>query len=108
MNNKFLISIISLLLSVQVFAHIPKNLQKPPLKSKSLQTRNGSCAPATKQIDQEINNVRARLLNGGDVWWDLTRGRYIVPKIEAGSGKLEVSSIFAGEFGSEDTIRQVH
>ena len=66
------------------------------MKSKSLQTRNGSCAPATKQIDQEINNVRARLLNGGDVWWDLTRGRYIVPKIEAGSGKLEVSSIFAG------------
>lgn len=52
--------------------------------------------------------MRARLLNGGDVWWDLTRGRYIVPKIEAGSGKLEVSSIFAGEFGSEDTIRQVH
>lgn len=96
MKNKFLFSIISLILSVQVFAHIPKNLQKPPMKSKTLSTRNGSCAPATKQIDQEINNVRARLLNGGDVWWDLNRGRYVVPKIEAGSGKLEVSSLYAG------------
>jgi hypothetical protein len=55
------------------------------------------CAQATGQIDQQINNIRARLLNGGDVWWDLNgNGRYIVPKVEPGSGEEEVSSIFAG------------
>jgi hypothetical protein len=55
-----------------------------------------NCAQATAQIDMSINNVRARLLNGGDVWWDLRDGKYIVPKVTPGSGILEVSSIFAG------------
>lgn len=64
--------------------------------AKRLQARGGACAPATKQIDLEINNVRARLLNGGDCWWDLNKGSYIVPKPEAGSGKKPVSAIFAG------------
>lgn len=54
------------------------------------------CLASTKQVDISINNVRARLMNGGDMWWDLEDGRYIVPKVELGSGKLEVSSLFAG------------
>jgi len=54
------------------------------------------CAQSTSQIDMAINNVRARLLGGGDVWWDLEDGQYIVPKVEPGSGQPEVSSIFAG------------
>ena len=53
------------------------------------------CVSAGAQTDQAINNVRARLLAGGDVWWDgQTNGRYIVPKVEP--GEEEVSSIFAG------------
>ncbi|MBN8678054.1 MAG: hypothetical protein J0M29_07495 [Chitinophagales bacterium] len=54
------------------------------------------CANSESQIDQAINNVRARLLGGGDCWWDLNRGRYIVPKVDPASGQPEVSSIFAG------------
>ncbi len=55
------------------------------------------CAPATSETDMAINNVRARLLGGGDVWWDLSsNGRYIVPKVDPASGLDEVSSIFAG------------
>lgn len=46
--------------------------------------------------DMDINNVRARLLGGGDVWWDLNNGRYIVPKVDPASGQTEVSAIFAG------------
>ncbi len=54
------------------------------------------CVPSSAQTDQSINNVRARLLTGGDVWWDgQGEGRYIVPKQEPGSGVPEVSSIFA-------------
>ncbi|MBX2817065.1 MAG: hypothetical protein KTR24_13750, partial [Saprospiraceae bacterium] len=54
------------------------------------------CAPATSETDMSINNVRARLLGGGDVWWDLSVGRYIVPQVDPASGLDEVSSIFAG------------
>jgi hypothetical protein len=53
-----------------------------------------ACDNATAQIDMEINNVRARLTTGGDVWWDGDNGRYIVPKPPPGVS--EVSSIFAG------------
>jgi len=52
------------------------------------------CAAAGEQIDMSINNVRARLLSGGDVWWDGSNGRYIVPKVEP--GQEEISSIYAG------------
>ncbi len=52
------------------------------------------CQPAESQYDMEINNVRARLLTGGDIWWNLQDGRYIVPK--PAPGFPEVSSIFAG------------
>jgi hypothetical protein len=54
------------------------------------------CANSESQIDQDINNVRARLLGGGDCWWDFTDGRYIVPKVDVTSNQAEVSSIFAG------------
>jgi len=55
------------------------------------------CVAAEAQIDQSINNVRARLLTGGDVWWNGSdQGRYIVPKVTPGSGVPEKSSIFAG------------
>ncbi len=53
-----------------------------------------NCNQATQGTDLDINNVRARLLNGGDMWWDLNKGKYIVPKVPL--GQPEVSSIFAG------------
>ena len=49
---------------------------------------------AKAQIDQDVNNVRARLTTGGDVWWDRGDGKYVVPKVPL--GQTEVSSIFAG------------
>ncbi len=52
------------------------------------------CAPADSEVDQNINNVRARLLAGGDVWWDGDDGLYIVPNV--GAGVAPVSSLFAG------------
>lgn len=94
--NKYLLLIIAYfgIFSLS-FAHQPKGAVKVAVKTKQLNSR-ANCSPASKQIDMEINNVRARLLNGGDVWWDLNRGRYVVPKVVPGSGLPEVSSIFAG------------
>ena len=53
-----------------------------------------NCQPAQANTDLEINNVRARLLTGGDIWWNKEDGRYIVPKPAPGFD--EVSAIFAG------------
>lgn len=54
------------------------------------------CANSGSAIDQRINNVRARLLGGGDCWWNFSDGRYIVPKVDLSSGQQEVSAIYAG------------
>jgi hypothetical protein len=53
-----------------------------------------NCDNAVAQIDLAVNNIRARLLTGGDLWWDGDNGRYIAPKVPA--GEPEVSAIFAG------------
>ncbi len=40
-----------------------------------------TCEPATQSVDMDINNVRTKLLNGGDMWWDLNNPKYEVPKV---------------------------
>lgn len=52
------------------------------------------CTTAQEQIDQDVNNVRARLTTGGDVWWDRSNGSYVVPKVA--NDETPVSSIYAG------------
>ncbi|MFZ1423054.1 MAG: hypothetical protein WAS55_04480 [Saprospiraceae bacterium] len=88
----------------------PAKSMSPETKEKILKSRGGACAAATKQIDMDINNVRARLLNGGDCWWDLNNGSYIVPKIPEGSTKKPVSAIFAGAVwvGGYDPSNNLH
>jgi hypothetical protein len=54
-------------------------------------TMNDLCSPARAQADLDLNNVRARVLAAGDMWWNLTgQARYEVPK---GSNR---HSMFAG------------
>lgn len=75
------------------------NYPLKPSKLDELKQRlspRADCAPSTSSIDMAINNVRARLLGGGDVWWDLQTGKYVVPKVQPGSGVPEVSSLYAG------------
>ncbi|MGB3197540.1 MAG: hypothetical protein WBB17_07395 [Saprospiraceae bacterium] len=81
---------------IELSAYKPSNSGNSKQVSQQAAPRGGSCSPATKQIDMEINNVRARLLNGGDIWWDKSKGRYIVPKVVPGSGIPEVSALYAG------------
>lgn len=84
-----------LLLPTTSWANVGPNAGRPantPANT-SIDFRS-NCDNATSQFDQEVNNVRARLTTGGDVWWDGNDGRYIVPKPPPGVD--EVSSIFAG------------
>ena len=92
--NKLWIAAVLALVSWSVSAHVPDYVRKAG-KTKKVEYR-GVCASSKSQIDMEINNVRARLLGGGDCWWNFTNGRYIVPKVDVTTGQQEVSSIFAG------------
>ena len=61
------------------------------------------CDPATQSADLDVNNVRTKILNGGDMWWDLSSARYEVPKIED-LNSVRKHSMFAGAIwiGGED------
>jgi len=61
------------------------------------------CEPASARVDLDINNVRAKILNGGDMWWDLSNARYEVPKV-TDLNAVRKNSMFAGAIwiGGED------
>ncbi|MEO0728273.1 MAG: hypothetical protein AAFZ63_27240, partial [Bacteroidota bacterium] len=86
--------LVFLMLASALQAHINPNTRNRPSSELSDQvTFRENCSNAVAQIDQQINNVRARLTTGGDLWWSGSDGRYIVPKTPP--GVPEVSSIFA-------------
>lgn len=64
-----------------------------------------SCRPAEAGIDLDINNIRARLMTGGDMWWD---NGLSVPRYEAPMGSMK-HSLFAGSvwIGGFDPQRQL-
>lgn len=49
-----------------------------------------NCTPATAATELNINNTKALIQSGGDMWWDFNRARYEIPQ---GSNK---TSLFAG------------
>jgi len=74
-------------------AHVDPSI-KPKKENKRAEYRF-DCAESRAEIDLDVNNVRARLQVGGDIFWNFDDGRYIVPKRDPDSGIEEVSSIFA-------------
>lgn len=82
MHNLFTFSIIFPL----VFIFLPEldGQDKDNLNFRS------DCAAPRAQTELSINNVRAKLLIAGDMWWDLEEAGYIVPK------NLGVAAVFAG------------
>ncbi|MBA3827780.1 MAG: hypothetical protein H0X33_02490 [Taibaiella sp.] len=67
-----------------------------------LRTTAAACQPATATLDLDINNVRARLMTGGDMWWNqgTSKAAYEVPK-GGGASSLFAGSIWIG--GSDNT-----
>ncbi len=67
------------------------------------QTLAAGCAPATAATELKLNNVRALIQSGGDMWWDFETAQYEVPK---GSDQ---HSIFAGSLwmGGVDVNEQL-
>jgi hypothetical protein len=79
-------------------AQAKENTGVPIKPSTAVDNRSimAGCSPATAQTDLDINNVRARIMTGGDMWWDLIGSpRYYIPKPEK-AGDPGPSSLFAG------------
>jgi len=96
----------ALLLTSQAYARPDVNATKRTGSEKRGQLKTtASCRPAEAAIDLDINNVRARLMTGGDMWWDngTSEARYEIPK---GSRK---NSLFAGSvwIGGYDEQKQL-
>ncbi len=93
--NKSFLFVLLMSVSMGLHAHVgPKNGNKKNNVEKDKTNLREDCQPGIAERDMDINNVRARLSTGGDVWWNRDEGLYIVPK--PAEGELPVSSIFAG------------
>lgn len=81
-----------------LLAYVPEDVERERIQNKDRAERiaqyRSDCAQATAEVDLDVNNVRARLLAGGDMWWDLSEAKYIVPNVRP--PQPEVSAIFAG------------
>jgi len=68
-----------------------------PVKKEAKTTKNNyrnDCTASRSETDLNINNVRAHLRAGGDMWWNGDQAMYIVPNVLP--GQEEVSSLFSG------------
>ncbi len=93
--RKILFTLLGAVLSVAVAsAHINPDQENAPNNDNDRISYRSNCDVAKAQRDQAVNNVRARLTTGGDVWWDGNDGLYVVPKVPP--TEPAVSSLFAG------------
>lgn len=74
--------------------NVPRRANTTTQAQASFKTEAGDCVTPTAQFDLDINNVRARLLTGGDMWWNLSEARYEVPKGDGTGASL--NAIFSG------------
>lgn len=70
---------------------VEKKKQQEPIRKLA-----AGCDPASASTNLDINNVRARIMNGGDMWWDLVQNAmYEVPKVTE-AGESRKTALFAG------------
>jgi hypothetical protein len=94
MNKKLALTVCIVLLSV-ITSQAYKMINIPDrAKTAAARVSTGDCVAGSSQTDLFINDVRARMLDDGDKWWDLNIAHYQVPQVAA--GQTPVCSIFAG------------
>ncbi|UTW64598.1 hypothetical protein KFE98_10795 [bacterium SCSIO 12741] len=87
-------------LSTSTFAHVgPDDATRGGKKPNSSLAAN--CAPSAYSTELDINNTRAVIQTGGDMWWDFTNAQYEIPK---NSGH---TALFAGALWLGDVISPV-
>ena len=93
MKNKISISLLGALLLLATIVQAKKPDLPPDGKAPAADMTGwrAACVRPTKQTEMQVNNVRARLLTGGDIW---SEAQYVVPK--PSPGQLPVSALYAG------------
>jgi len=79
--------------SFSLYSYIPPHIEAE-LGEEPPATYRSDCARARASKDLTINKVRARVMTGGDKWWDLSGAHYVVPVPPTGGP--QVSAAFAG------------
>lgn len=79
-----------------------REVQNIPIKKLSNQSKqpnpsefSNTCNAASQSADLDINNVRAKILNGGDMWWDLNNPKYEIPKV-TDANTIRKNALYAG------------
>ncbi len=92
-----LFSVLTLCASVGLIAreNVGEKLVEPQRTTHKLMKYAAACDPATASADLDVNNVRTKILNGGDMWWDLSNPKYEIPKI-ADQNSVRKHSLFSG------------
>jgi len=77
--------------------NLPQKEKKTNRASRRINALQAGCEPASQSADLDINNVRTRIMNGGDMWWDIgaRTARYEVPKVND-ANVVSKHSLFAG------------
>jgi Secretion system C-terminal sorting domain len=100
MKKTLLFSLLMLSFGFFSKAYIPiQSHGRPSAKSEQPKRFLGDCAQAKSFADLKANNVRAKLLGGGDLWWNLQEGTYVVPtadKISKTKSNFFASALWFG------------
>jgi hypothetical protein len=109
-NNKIGFAFTMLAIAgLAVQANARPNINSAPKKTSTggqLKTTAASCRPAEASIDLDINNVRAKLMTGGDMWWDIgtAEARYEVPK-NSKKNSLFAGSVWIGGYDQQGQLK---
>ena len=86
-----------LLLPNNALAEKTPDDEKENNSQKNTNVSAASCLPATASTDLDLNNVRATIHTGGDMWWDLQgTAEYEVPKGSKKTAMFSASLWMAG------------
>ena len=94
--NKITVSLAAILLMFSGSVMAKENVGVNKISSNSsAQKVAADCDPSEAQTDLAINNVRFRVLTGGDMWWDAASNPAEIPKVTQ-PNEVRRHSIFAG------------
>lgn len=95
--RKLTYSLLLVVLNISyVFAYVG-GISKPD-NTRRVRSRAGDCSIGSARTFLDVNNVRAMMLNSGDLWWDRTNAQYGVPKVPQDQIGIvrQVNPLFAG------------
>ncbi len=98
---RIVIAVLAVAMSSITFNSVARDpIGKKATKPRQQSRLTAACVGGTSSTDLDINNVRAKLLAGGDFWWDnkaegSAAAGYEIPKVEAGTG-IARHSIYSG------------